>query len=116
MRTISRLIAILTILALGVASVSTTPISGASANAIVAMADMDCCPAGNTPMPDCQKDCPYLALCAAKCAPGAMVSDFQVLFFQVSFVQIRFVHGSDHAGQLIRPPAPPPRIWDMADA
>ena len=116
MRTISRLIAILMILVLGVASASTTPIGGASENAIVAMTDMDCCPAGNAPMSDCQKDCPYLALCAAKCAPGAMVSDFQVLFFQVGFNQIRFYHGSDHVGQVIRPPAPPPRIQDMADA
>ena len=116
MRTISRLIAILMILVLGVASASTTLLGGASANAIVAMTDMDCCPTGNTPMPDCQKDCPYLALCAAKCTPGAMASDFQTLFFQVGSNQIRFDLGSDHVGQLIRPPAPPPRIQDMADA
>lgn len=104
------------ILSIGVASPSTTAVGGASANAIVAMSDMDCCPAGNTPMPDCRKDCPYLALCAAKCAPGAMASDFQMLFFQIGFNQIKFDHGSDHVGQVIRPPAPPPRTQDMADA
>jgi len=104
------------ILAIGVASASTAPIGGASANAIVAMSDMHCCPAGKTPMPDCQKDCPYLAFCAAKCAPVAMASDFQMLLFQVRISEIGYFQGSDRVGQVIRPPAPPPRIQDMADA
>jgi len=104
------------ILALGVTSASTTPMGVASAKSGIAMSDMDCCPAGNTPMPDCQKDCPYLALCSAKCAPSVTVSVFQMLFSQVGVREIGLGQDADHAGQLIRPPAPPPRIQDMADA
>lgn len=116
MRTISRLIVIVMILALGVASASTVPMGAASAKSGIAMSDMDCCPAGSTPMPDCQKDCPYLVLCATKCAPSATVSDFQMLFSQIGVSEVGFGPDAGHVGELIRPPAPPPRIQDMADA
>ena len=116
MRTISRLITILMILVLGVASPSTTAMGEASGKSGIVMSDMDCCPAGNSPMSDCQKECPYLALCAAKCAPVAMASDFRMLLFQVRISEIGYFQGSDRVGQVIRPPAPPPRIQDMADA
>lgn len=78
-------------------------VAGASA---AEMADgMPCCPPEKPALPDCQKACPWAALCLAKCFGGAVAS---------AFVPIRVARAAslaafDDAARDGLPQAPPPR-------
>ena len=111
-----RLLAILAVVALAVAPLPATARGGMPADTAGVMEPMDCCPPGDPVMPDCQKSCPYLALCLAKCFPAAN-ANFTRLALLDAVGNAHLVSPDEAATRrAIRPPAPPPRIWDIADA
>jgi len=76
-----RLFPILAIMGL-VAGPFTIPVGGPAmaADSDMSMAampdDMSCCPEENRAVPDCQKTCPLMAICMAKCfSAGPMLSN-----------------------------------------
>jgi hypothetical protein len=80
------------------------------AEAMIAMAgDMPGCPSGQPAMPDCQKTCPLMTICAANWVAGAPVFATSILAFGVSGDAIR--PGNDAFGGPLTegPPARPPR-------
>jgi hypothetical protein len=113
---LARLLMILAIIALAIAPVPITARGGMPVDAVGVMAGMDCCPPGDPVMPDCQKSCPYLALCMAKCFPAAAPSHARIAFIDAVKSARRFAPDETAFGWSIRPPAPPPRIQDIAGA
>jgi hypothetical protein len=79
----------------------------AMSDAAAMPADMPCCP-DKSPGPDCGKDCPFMAFCAAKCFHSARLVS---LFFPQRLVSI-FVPGNEaELGSLVQaPPTRPPKI------
>jgi len=74
------------------------------------MEPMDCCPSGDPVMPDCQKSCPYLALCMAKCFPAANIAFTRLALLDAVANAQRISPDERIDARTIRPPAPPPRI------
>lgn len=105
---LSRLLMILAIISLAIAPVPVAARGGMPVDAVAVMEGMDCCPPGDPVMPDCQKNCPYLALCMAKCFPVAAANAVRLVHIDVSAGIHR--HSPDEAAlrRTIRPPAPPP--------
>lgn len=93
----------------------TTPVSGvtmaaASAMSMAAMPDdMPCCPDEAPAVPDCQKTCPLMAMCMAKCFSVAPMLSNLAFVLRAEGDAIR--PGSDAMGDArsIEPPARPPR-------
>lgn len=94
----------------------TTPVSGvamavASTMSMTAMPDnMPCCPDEAPAVPDCQKTCPLVAMCMAKCfSVGPMLSSVAFVLRAKGGDAIR--PGSEAMGDAlsIEPPARPPR-------
>lgn len=110
-----RLLTILAIVGL-IAGPFTAPVTGVAmaAAADTAMAampdDMPCCPDEAPAVPDCQKTCPLMATCMAKCfSVGPMLSS---VAFVLRAEGDAILPGSDAMGDalVIEPPARPPRI------
>ncbi|RTL91470.1 hypothetical protein EJV44_19625 [Ancylobacter aquaticus] len=108
-----RLLPILAILGL-IAGPFTSPVSGfamaAAADMVMAAMpdDMPCCPEKSA-VPDCQKTCPLMATCMAKCVSvGPMLSN---LAFVLRAESNAIRPGSDAMGDAlsVEPPARPPR-------
>ncbi|OYX88957.1 MAG: hypothetical protein B7Y71_00065 [Xanthobacter sp. 35-67-6] len=108
-----RLLPILAIVGL-IAGPFTAPVSGPAMAAASDMSmsampdDMPCCP-DKPAVPDCQKTCPLMALCMAKCfSVGPMLSS---LAFVLRAEGDAIRPGSDAMGDAlsIEPPARPPR-------
>ena len=76
--------------------------------AMVMPADMPCCP-DQVPMPDCAKDCPFMAMCAAQFV--CSVPHGAGLVVALAFASI-VVPGNDTdvAGLSQGPPPRPPKI------
>lgn len=106
-----KLLPILAIVGL-VAGPLATPVSGpvmAAASAMPEMVgDMACCPDETPAIPDCQKSCPLMATCMAKCVSVTPVLSNLAFVFRVSGAMRP---GSDAMGDAlaIAPPARPPR-------
>lgn len=107
-----RLLPILAIVGL-LAAPFTAPVSGPAMAAATMAAmpdDIPCCPEENRALPDCQKTCPLMAICMAKCfSAGPMLSNVALtLRGGADVMRPR----SDVAGDalMIEPPARPPRI------
>lgn len=113
---VTRLLTIFAIVALAITSVPVTARYGMSVDTVAVMEGMDCCPPGDPVMPDCQKTCPDLALCMAKCFPAAAPGHARIAFVD-AVKSARYLAPDEPAfGWSIRPPAPPPRIQDIAGA
>lgn len=91
----------------------TAPVNGVAKAATSAMStmpdDMPCCPHEKPAVPDCQKTCPLMATCMAKCFSIApMLSSLAFIFWDQSGA---LLPGSDVMGDAlaIEPPARPPR-------
>ncbi|TLX44900.1 hypothetical protein FBQ73_00250 [Xanthobacter autotrophicus] len=111
---LQRLLAILAIVGL-IAGPFTAPVSGAATAATSAMSmpemagDMPCCPDETPAVPDCQKTCPLMALCMAKCFSVApTLSSLAFIFWDWSDAMRP---ASDVLGDAlaVEPPARPPR-------
>ncbi|MCZ8350306.1 MAG: hypothetical protein O9352_10315 [Rhizobium sp.] len=111
-----RLLAILAIVALVVAPLPATARGGMPVDVAGVMEPMDCCPPGDPAMPDCQKSCPYLALCMAKCFPAANAAFTRLALLDAVKNSHRVSPDESATRRAIRPPAPPPRMQDMAGA
>jgi hypothetical protein len=109
-----RLLPILAIVGL-VAGSFTAPVNGAAMAAAVDMSmpemadDMPCCPHETPAIPDCQKTCPLMALCMAKCFSVAPMLSRLAFVLRAEGDALR--PGSDVMGDAlaIEPPARPPR-------
>ncbi|HML42673.1 MAG TPA: hypothetical protein PKE13_07090 [Hyphomicrobium zavarzinii] len=83
-----------------------------SADMFVAMSamtdDMPCCPDKAPAFPDCQKSCPLMATCMAKCTSGTPMH-FGIAFVSREGNALR--PGKNAVGEAltIKPPARPPR-------
>jgi len=104
------------ILALGVAPAAAAPNGGASAKSNIAMSGMDCCPPDQPLTPGCQKNCPFVALCMAKCFSVAALEAARIARVEVAGNVLPPAPHQTGRDRTIRPPAPPPRIQDMAGA
>jgi len=111
-----RLLVILAIIALSVAPLPATARGGMPVDVAGMMEGMDCCPPGDPAMPDCQKSCPYLALCMAKCFPAAPAAAARMEYIDVVATSHRTSPDERVDAWTIRPPAPPPRMQDIASA
>lgn len=107
---LSRLLVILAIIAIGIAPLPATAHGGMPADMAGMMEPMDCCPPGDPVMPDCQKSCPYLALCMAKCFPSANAAFTRMALLDAVAHSHRLSPDEAATRRTIRPPAPPPRI------
>lgn len=107
---LSRLLAILAITALILAPLPATARGGMPVDMASVMEPMDCCPPGDPVMPDCQKNCPYLALCMAKCFPAAPAVAARMAYLDAVVTSHRTSPDESTAARTVRPPAPPPRI------
>jgi hypothetical protein len=107
---LSRLLAILAIVALVVAPLPATARGGMPVDVAGVMEPMDCCPPGDPVMPDCQKSCPYLALCMAKCFPAAPAAAARMAYIDAIATSHRTSPDESINARTISPPAPPPRI------
>lgn len=107
---LSRLLAILAITALALAPIPATARGGMPVDITSMMEPMDCCSPGDPVMPDCQKSCPYLALCMAKCFPVAPAAAARMAFIDAILTPHRLSPDERMDARTIRPPAPPPRI------
>ncbi|OZA92356.1 MAG: hypothetical protein B7X76_00255 [Azorhizobium sp. 39-67-5] len=109
-----RLLPILAIVGL-VAGPFTAPVNGATMAVASTMSmpemagDMPCCLDEKPAVPDCQKTCPLMALCVAKCFSVAPTLSSLAFIFWDRSDALR--PGSDVAGAAlaIEPPARPPR-------
>lgn len=70
-------------------------------------ADMPCCPDEKTTVPDCQKTCPLMAMCMAKCFSATPTLADETFLLRGDAIR----PGSDVIGDplAIEPPARPPR-------
>ncbi|MGA0564802.1 hypothetical protein ACO2RV_20325 [Ancylobacter sp. VNQ12] len=90
----------------------TAPVSGPTMAAASTMAempgDMPCCPNEAPAVPDCQKSCPLLAICMAKCFSVAPLLASPAFVLREGGAMRP---GSDTMGATlaIEPPARPPR-------
>lgn len=109
-----RLLPILAIVGF-IAGPFTTPVTDAAMAATSEMSmsemagDMPCCPHEKSAVPDCQKTCPLMATCMAKCfSVMSALSNLTFIFWDQSAV---YRPGSDVADDAlaIEPPARPPR-------
>jgi len=109
-----RLLPILAIVGL-IVGPFTAPVNGvamaaASDMSMSAMSDdTPCCPHEKPAVPDCQKSCPLMATCMAKCFSVAPTLSSLAFFFWDQNDAVR--PGSDVVGDAlaIEPPARPPR-------
>ncbi|OYY82548.1 MAG: hypothetical protein B7Y01_00515 [Xanthobacter sp. 17-67-6] len=107
-----RLLTILAIVGL-VSGPFTASVSGPAMAAATMAAmpdDMPCCPDEKPAVPDCQKSCPLMAMCMAKCFSVAPAPSHLASVFWDRRDAVR--PSSDAAGDAltIEPPARPPRI------
>jgi len=106
-----RFLSILAIVGL-IAGPFTASVSGLAMAAATMAAmpdDMPCCPDEKPAVPDCQKTCPLMATCMAKCfSVMPTLSNLTFIFWDQSDA---LRPGSDVAGDAlaIEPPARPPR-------
>jgi hypothetical protein len=109
-----RLLPILAIVGL-IAGPFTAPVNGAAMAAASDMStaempdDMPCCPHEKPIVPDCQKTCPLMATCMAKCF--SVMPTLSNLTFIFGDQSDALRPGSDVLGDAlaIEPPARPPR-------
>lgn len=109
-----RLLPILAIVGL-IAGPFTSAVTGPAMAAVSDMSmsavadDMPCCPDEKPAVPDCQKTCPLMAMCAAKTFSISPTLSNVALILRSTGVAIR--PRSDAAGDAltIEPPARPPR-------
>ncbi len=73
------------------------------------MTDMPCCPQEKPANPDCQKTCPLMATCMAKCFSVAPTLTNLVIIFWVQNDTIRPRSDATGDARSIEPPARPPR-------
>lgn len=71
--------------------------------------EMPCCPDGTPAVPDCQKSCPLMATCMAKCATAVPMLSPGSVAFRAEVGALR--PASDVMGDAlaVAPPARPPR-------
>lgn len=103
-----RLLPILAIMGF-VAGPFTAPVDGVAMAAASMPDDMPCCPHEKPAVPDCQKSCPLMATCMAKCFSVAPTLSSLAFIFWDQSDAIR--PSSDVFGDAlaIAPPARPPR-------
>ncbi|MCA0404717.1 MAG: hypothetical protein LCH39_01025 [Proteobacteria bacterium] len=105
-----RLLAILAIIAIGIPPLPMMARGGLPVDMVGVMEPMDCCPPGDPLMPDCQKNCPYLMLCMAKCFAVANTAFTRLALVDAASNSHRISSDESIDAWSIRPPAPPPRI------
>lgn len=109
-----RLLPILAIVGL-IAGPFTAPVSGAAMAATHDMSmsempdDMPCCPHEKPAVPDCQKTCPLMATCMAKCFSVAPTLSSLAFVFWDQGDALRPVSDALGDALAVEPPARPPR-------
>lgn len=105
-----RLLMVLAIITLAVAPLPATARGGMPVEATSMMEGMECCPPGDPMMPDCQKSCPDLALCMAKCFLATTVVVARMAYLDATAHSHQLSPDEAAMRRTIIPPAPPPRI------
>jgi hypothetical protein len=86
------------------------PVNGGAMAAAAAMPDdMPCCPDDGPAGPDCQKTCPLMALCAAKCFSGAPMLSALATIVLTDGYAIRPARDAFGDSLAVPPPTKPPR-------
>jgi hypothetical protein len=113
-----RLLSILAIAGLLIAPMATPSAAGTLADAPIAatagmgsMADgMPCCPHEKPSIPDCQKNCPFAALCTTQCVP-AVAAETAFLIRKLAQAEPLSLYNEMLRDQRsVAPPQRPPRV------
>lgn len=83
---------------------------------VVMAAGMECCPSDTPSNSGCQKTCPFIALCLVKCFSGLAANGALLARRWTSPGVIYPVSDDLLVVRDLRPPAPPPRLSDIAGA
>lgn len=82
---------------------------GAAATISAMSEDMPCCHPDKPVIPDCQKTCPLMAVCMAKCFPGAPMLGAATFVLQTGQDAIQPGNDAVNDALALEPPARPPR-------